>query len=123
MVGTSSGTAPYSRRRRDSEPACSLVRGTRARQPKSGLVSNHDSVWRRSTTSPMTVIAGGAMRAARTSAAMSARVEMRVCCSVVVPTRVIATGVSGERPASIRAAAVSPMLPTPESRTSVRSSA
>jgi len=71
----------------------------------------------------MTMTAGGWMRAARTSAATSARVETRVCCSVVVPTRVTATGVSGERPASTSAAAVSPMLPTPESRTSVRSSA
>ena len=34
----------------DSEPACSLVRGTRTRQPNSGLVSNHDSVSRSSTT-------------------------------------------------------------------------
>ena len=45
--------------RRDSEPACSLVRGTSTRQPNSGLVSNHDSVSRRSTTSPTTVTAGG----------------------------------------------------------------
>ena len=123
MVGTSSGTAPYSRTRRDSEPACSLVRGTRTRQPKSGLVSNHDSVSRRLTTLPMTVIAGGEMRAARASAAMSASVEMTVDCSVVVPTRVIATGVSAERPAATSAAAISPMVPTAESSTSVRSSA
>ena len=35
-----------SRSRADSEPACSLVRGTRTRQPNSGLVSNHDSASR-----------------------------------------------------------------------------
>src|SRR5688572_30967940 len=77
MVGTSSGTAPYSRTRRDSVPACSLVRGTSTRQPKSALVSNHDSVSRRSTTSPTTVTAGGLIRAARASEAMRSRVETR----------------------------------------------
>ena len=39
--------------------------------------------------------AGGAIRAARASAPMRASVETTVSCSVVVPTRVIATGVSG----------------------------
>ena len=43
IVGTSSGTAPYSRSRCDTTAACSLVRGTRTRQPNSGLVSNQDS--------------------------------------------------------------------------------
>ena len=123
MVGTSSGTAPKPRRRTDSEGAWSLVRGTRTRQPKSGLVSNHDSVSRRSTTLPTTVIAGGAMRAARASAAMCSSVETTVACSVVVPTRVIATGVSGERPAAIRSLAMSPIMPTAESSTRVRSPA
>ena len=42
---------------------------------------------------------------------------------MVVPTRVIATGVSGERPAAISALAISPMVPTAESSTRVRSSA
>ena len=119
MVGTSSGTPPNSRRRADSDPACSLVRGTRIRQPKSGLVSNHDSASRMATTSPTTVTAGGAIRAARASAAMCSRVEVSVCCSVVVPVLVIATGVSAERPASIRARAISPIEPTADSRTRV----
>ena len=88
------------------------MRGTSTRQPNSGLVSNHDSVSRRSTTSPTTVIAGGAIRAARASAAIRSRVEVTVVCSVVVPTRVIATGVSGERPAATSAAAISPIEPT-----------
>ena len=39
--------------------------------------------------------AGGAIRAARASAAMCSSVEVTVACSVVVPTRVIATGVCG----------------------------
>jgi len=99
------------------------VRGTRTRQPKSGLVSNHDSVSRRSTTLPTTMTAGGAIRAARASAPMSASVEVTVACSVVVPTRVIATGVAGERPAETSALAISATWPTPESSTRVRSSA
>ena len=37
---------------------------------------------------------------------------MTVLCSVVVPTRVIATGVSAGRPASTSAAAMSPIEPT-----------
>ena len=101
-------------------PACSLVRGTSTRQPNSGLVSNQDSAVRRSTTSPITVTAGGVMRDERTSAPTRARVETRVSCSVVVPTRVIATGVSGSRPAATSALAMSPTMFTPERTTSVR---
>jgi hypothetical protein len=93
MVGTSSGTAPYSRSRTDSEAACSLVRGTSTRQPNSGLVSNHDRVSRRFTTSPTTVTAGGLIFAALASAEIESSVEITVDWSVVVPTRVIATGV------------------------------
>ena len=119
MVGTSSGTAPKPRSREDSAPACSLVRGTRTRQPKSGLVSNHDSVSRRSTTGPTTVIAGGVILAARASAAMSASVETMVCWVVSVPVRVIETGVSPARPAPISSAAMSPIERTADSSTSV----
>ena len=100
-----------------------MVRGTRTRQPNSGLVSNHDSVSRRSTTSPTTVTAGGVMPAARASARMSASVDTTVVCSVVVPTRVIATGVPGSRPASTSASATSPMVPQAPRSTSVLSSA
>ena len=123
MVGTSTGTAPWERSPADSAPACSLVRGTRTCQPKSGLVSNHDSVVRRSTTSPTTVIAGGVMPAAAASAPMASSVETTVSCSVVVPTRVMATGVRGERPAATSCSATRPMEPTAESSTRVRSSA
>ena len=41
--------------------------------------------------------AGGAIRAARASTAIRSSVDVTVACSVVVPTRVIATGVSGAR--------------------------
>ena len=122
IVGTSSGTAPYPRRRVVSEPACSLVRGTSTRQPNSGLVSNQDRASRRLTTSPTTVTAGGDIRAARASTAMCSRVEVTVACSVVVPTRVIATGVWGSRPASTSALAISEIDPTAESSTRVRAS-
>jgi len=100
-----------------------LVRGTSTRQPNSGFVSNHDSAARRSTTSPTTVTAGGAIRAARASVPIRPSVETTVSCSVVVPTRVIATGVSALRPAATRAAATSAIELTAESRTRVRSSA
>ena len=49
--------------------------------------------------------------------------ETTVSCSVVVPTRVIATGVSALRPASTSAAATSAIELTAESSTRVRSSA
>src|SRR3954470_3226396 len=123
MVGTSSGTAPKPRSLLTSGPAWSLVRGTRIRQPNRGLVSNQDSDSRRSTTRPITITAGGAIRAARASAAMPASVEVTVACSVVVPTRVIATGVSGSRPAATSALAMSATRLTPERTTSVRSPA
>ncbi len=42
---------------------------------------------------------------------------MSVVCSVVVPTRVSAAGVCGERPAAISALAMSPAMLTPESTT------
>src|SRR5690606_4850152 len=89
----------------------------------SGLVSNHDSASRRSTTSPTTMTAGGVIRASRASAAMFSRVEITVRWSVVVPTRVIDTGVSAARPAASSDAEISAIWPTAESSTSVRSSA
>ena len=104
-------------------PACSLVRGTSTRQPKSGLVSNQDSFSRRSTTAPTTVTAGCASRAALASAAMSASVETMVSCVVVVPAWVIATGVSADRPAATSASAISAMCGSAESSTSVSWSA
>src|SRR3954452_9875028 len=122
MVGTSSGTEPKLRSRAESVPACSLVRGTSTRQPNSGLVSNQDRAVRRSTTSPITVTAGGVIRAARASSAIRPSVETTVSCSVVVPTRVMATGVSSLRPAATSAVATSAMQLTAESSTSVRSS-
>src|SRR6201992_838472 len=54
MVGTSSGTAPYSRSRSDTTDACSLVLGTSTRQPNSGLVSYQDILLFAAAASPTT---------------------------------------------------------------------
>ena len=54
---------------------------------------------------------------------MSASVETMVSCVVVVPAWVIATGVSGDRPAATSASAISAMCGSAESRTSVSWSA
>src|SRR5450631_2985676 len=105
MVGTSDGTAPYDRNRSDKSPACSLVRGTNTRQPKSAFVSNHDKAARLLTTSPITRTTGPLNAAAFTSAASAPRVETTVCWSVVVPARVAATAVSAGRPPRINASA------------------
>ena len=105
IVGTSSGTAPYSRSRCDTTAACSLVRGTRIRQPNSGLVSNHDSSSRAATASPTTAMAGPLVLARDTPAAlrsgpMRPRVETTVCCALVVPSQVMANGVVSGQPAA-----------------------
>ncbi len=69
------------------------------------------------------MIAGGVIPAARASAAIRSRVDTTVACSVVVPTRVMDTGVLAGRPASTSALAVSAMVPTADRRTRVRLSA
>jgi len=55
----------------------------------------------------------------RTSAAMRSSVETTVRCSVVVPCEVIATGVSGSRPAAMIAFATSPITLVADSSTRV----
>ena len=58
MVGTTSAWAPYDSSRATVLPAWSLVRGTRIRQPYSGLVSYHDSSSRSATVGPTTASDG-----------------------------------------------------------------
>ncbi len=108
MVGTSCGTAPYERSWSESEAACSLVRGTRTRQPKSGLDSNHDS-WSRcagALRSPTTAMTGrwpsgeGRTLPCLKTWAMVPRVAFQVRWRVVVPATVTVSGVSGLRPAA-----------------------
>jgi hypothetical protein len=65
------------------------------------------------------VTAGASIFAARASAAMFASVETTVRWVVTVPVRVIDTGVSADRPAATSSRAISPMVPTAESSTSV----
>ena len=105
IVGTCSGTAPYSRSRSETLPACSLVRGTSTRQPNSGLVSNQDSAGCAAIPSPTTAIAGpgrvsGLIPAALRSAGTEPSVVSTVCCSVVVPFQVIASGADSFQPAA-----------------------
>jgi hypothetical protein len=69
--------------------------------------------------SPTTVTVGGASLAALTSAAMRSSVETTVRCPVVVPPSVMATGVSGARPAAISALAASPTTWVADRRTRV----
>jgi len=105
IVGTSSGTAPYSRRRCETTAACSLVRGTRIRQPNSGLVSNQDSRSRAATASPTTAMAVPLVFASDTPAALRSgptrpSVETTVCCALVVPSQVMASRVASGQPAA-----------------------
>ena len=66
-------------------PACSLVRGTRTRQPNSGLVSNQDSSSRKATVLPTMASSGLASRAALAALAAATSVAVTVRCSIVVP--------------------------------------
>ena len=106
IVGTSSGTAPYSRSWSETTDACSLVRGTSTRQPNSGLVSNQDSRFLAAAASPTTAMAPPLVVATVTPAAfrsgpMRPRVVTTVCWSVVVPSQVMANGVASGQPAAI----------------------
>src|SRR5580692_9834470 len=106
MVGTSSGTAPYSRSRSDTADACSLVRGTSTRQPNSGLVSYQDILLFAAAASPTTATALPRVVATVTPAAFRSgpirpSVVATVCWSVVVPSQVIANGVASGQPAAI----------------------
>ncbi len=103
MVGTCSGTAPCVRSRSDTVSACSFVRGTRIRQPKSGLVSNQDSACCAAMPSPTTAMAGPSavsrlIPAALRSAETDPSVATTVCWSVVVPFQVMANGVLSFQP-------------------------
>src|SRR5690606_29298616 len=81
---------------------CSLVRGTRTRQPNSGLVSNQDSSSRSTTWGPTTATVCPEQCSVTAAAAVPSGTTT-VCWSVVVPPQVSATGVSASRPAASRA--------------------
>jgi len=70
------------------------------------LVSNQDSVSRAATASPTTAMAGPAVLARDTPAAlrsgpMRPRVEATVRWALVVPSQVMASGVASGQPAAI----------------------
>src|SRR5699024_8251333 len=121
IVGTCSECAPYPRSRAARPSPCSLVRGTSTRQPYNGLVSNHDSASRRSTTRPMTTTAGPST--SLPCSARDSRFVTTVDCSVVVPTRVSAAGVFASLPASIRDSLASLSRSSASNSTRVRPSA
>src|SRR5262249_16035599 len=106
IVGTSSGMAPYSRRRSETTDACSLVRGTSTRQPNNGLVSYEDILLFTAAASPATAtplprgVATGPPPALR-SGPVRPSVGLTRCWSVVVPSQVIANGVASGQPAAI----------------------
>src|SRR6516165_9963300 len=105
IVGTSSGTAPYSRSRSETTEACSLVRGTSTRQPNSSLVSYQESRLPAAAASPTTATALPRVVATVTPAALRSgpirpSVVVTVCWSVVVPSQVIANGVASGQPAA-----------------------
>ena len=84
IVGTSSGTAPYSRSRSETTEACSLVRGTSTRQPNSGLVSYQENLFCAAAAAPTTATAPPRVVATVTPAAfrsgpMRPRVVATVC--------------------------------------------
>ncbi len=81
--------------------------------------SNHARRSRNRTTSPMTASIGGASRAARARVTTAPSVLTVTSCASVVPQRISATGVSGERPWPTSSAAMRGRLCAPMSTTSV----
>src|SRR4051794_33921777 len=108
MVGTSTGTAPYARRRSLISPAWSLVRGTSTRQPNSGRLSHQESLARLSTAAPM--VATTAPESASRPAVFSATAASLLTTlfwPVPEPPAVTTTGVAPVRPPSTRRIAAS----------------
>ena len=106
MVGNSTHSAPSSERRATKSLACSRALVTKILFPKRGLSSNQLSSFLRPTTSPTTMIAGGLIFSFWALSPMFPREPMTVLCPGTVPARMTATGVSGERPCSMRLAAI-----------------
>ena len=117
IVGTTSAVAPCPDSFAVTPPACSLVRGTRTRQPNSGFVSYQLPCSRSATTSPTTAVVGEpSMAVARGSSSPS--VVVVVDWVVVVPWEVTATGVEAARPAASRPTAAAAMSsPVPRTTT------
>ena len=113
MVGISSTSAPRSVNFRESWLACSRVRVTTTRWPKSGRFSNQFSFERSFTTSPTTTTVGGPIFSRSATFAIVSRVPSIECWRPVVPQRTIATGVFGAMPSRINVSAIWPMRSVP----------
>ena len=100
IVGTISPTAPYRSSSVIIEPACSLVRGTRTRQPNSGSDSNQLNASRPATPPPTTATRTSGTRPWWSSFDASPSAATVVRCSVVLPCATRATSVCGSRPAA-----------------------
>ena len=87
------------------------------------LTLDETRLWLRLDASDEDQLVVALIRAARASAAIRSSVETTVAWSVVVPARVISTGVPGARPEEMSCLAMSPMLCTAESSTRVPRSA
>ncbi len=115
MVGTSRGSAPRSRSRAESRPACSRARGTSTVLPNRERFSYQAMRPRSPATSPITTTAGELTLACSAAAAMPARDAETTRCAGVVPCSITAAGVAGSRPASISREAMAPSRSTPMS--------
>src|SRR4030065_1013767 len=97
MVGNSTTQAPSLSIISAKSDACSLALVTTILFPNKGLVSNHLNFSLNDTTPPTTATAGGLKLAVFAFSAISSTVPTNVSCSGVVPHRIRATGVFGDR--------------------------
>jgi hypothetical protein len=70
IIGTTTGSAPADSTACARSPACSSLRVTSTRRPKSGRRSNHASSLRSNATSPTTITAGACTPASRARSAI-----------------------------------------------------
>ena len=113
IAGSSTTSAPRSRRVAARPLAWARARVTTTRRPCRGRRSSQASASRRSTTSPTTISAGAPIPSRSTAAASVPSVATTVRCPSIVPRSTAAAGSSGSRPAAISAAALSPRRLTP----------
>ena len=118
IVGASSTSAPFSRRRADSLSFCSLGLVTTNFFPASGRLSYH-SICSSPATCPTRMMAGDCIFSSNAFRAMSAMVPLIFRCLAVVPLSRTAAGVSGGILLFNRPSATSFTVCTPIRNTSV----
>ena len=119
MAGNSIGSAPASRRARDSVLAWARVRVTSTCLPNSGRSSYQRRRSRSAATCPTTITVGGTSAAASAAAASSASGAATVRCRGVAPHSIAAAGVAGSRPSAMSRAAIPASARRPIRKTSV----